>query len=425
MSPETFPDYKTCAVADLIPYARNARTHSDEQVLQIAASIREFGFTNPVLIDGQRGIIAGHGRVMAAKKLGLQAVPVIELSHLTETQRKAYILADNKLALNAGWDNELLKLELEELKLEDFDLGLTGFNPDELGALFTTQEEGLTDPDATPEVQEQPITKLGDVWVMGRHRLLCGDSTDINSVEKMMGGAKADFCFTSPPYNAATSINIEGEGKSLYLNNKTDDRTSDEYIKFNSDIFSAMLVISNENFTCCYNINYNKKSPSEYIDIVYVAKNILPLRETIAWEKTMAISLHGSNMTRIFEFVFVFSKGKFLVNKAQTDCLKNLWKISNVGANSDNHKACFPVALPEQGIRYFAPHGAVVYEPFCGTGTTLIAAEKTGCQARLMELDPRYADVTIRRWQNFTGQQAKLEGDGRTFAEIESENKHE
>ncbi|WP_431266936.1 ParB/Srx family N-terminal domain-containing protein [Dankookia sp. P2] len=187
----TFPAYKTALVADLVPYARNARTHSEAQVAQIAASIREFGFTNPILVDGERGVIAGHGRLMAARKLGLAEVPTIELSHLTPAQRRAYVLADNKLALNAGWDDDLLWIELGGLRTEGFDLGLTGFDADELGRLLIEATDGLTNPDLVPEPPAEPVSRPGDVWLLGRHRLACGDCTDPATVERVLAGSAA------------------------------------------------------------------------------------------------------------------------------------------------------------------------------------------------------------------------------------------
>ena len=410
----------------LIPYARNSRTHSDAQVSQVAGSIREFGFTNPVLIDAQDGIIAGHGRVLAALKLKLDTVPCIRLSHLTETQRKAYVIADNKLALNSGWDNEMLLLEFSDLEAAEFDMELLGFSDEELDAMKPEQiPEGLTDEDFVPEVQPDPISKLGDVWLLGKHRLMCGDSTRIDAVETLMAGKRADFCFTSPPYNAARGKGSKTDrlgGNGFYGDGYTDDKSSAEYVQFNSDIISALSAVAGENFTCCYNINYNKNSPSEYIDVVHAAKQSIPLVETIVWEKTMAISLQGDNLTRIFEFVFVLCKGKFKINKNRTDCLKNLWKISNIGANHESHKACFPIKLVEEGIKNFAPHGAVIVEPFGGSGTTLIAAEKLGCSAFLMELDPCYVDVIVRRWQEFTGKQATHATTGATFDEIAADS---
>ena len=188
------------AIDSLVPYIRNARTHSDAQVAQIAASIKEFGFTNPILVDGDNGIIAGHGRLAASRQLGLGEVPVIELAHLSKAQKQALILADNKLALNAGWDDDALKIELAELGDLDFDLTLTGFDADELAGLTATETEGLTDEDAVPDAPEVPVTVEGDVWLLGRHRLMCGDSTSIDAVEKLMDGQKADMVFTDPPY---------------------------------------------------------------------------------------------------------------------------------------------------------------------------------------------------------------------------------
>ena len=412
---------ETVAVERLIPYARNSRTHSPEQVAQIAASIREFGFTNPVLIDADGGIIAGHGRVMGARQLGMTEVPCLRLGHLSETQKRAYIIADNKLALNAGWDEEMLALEFRDLLAEGYSAEMTGFSIPEIDQLIAgldAMPEGKTGADETPEVQQTVVSHPGDVWVLGKHRIMCGDSTSIDAVETLMAGKRADFCFTSPPYNAARGKGSKTDrlgGNGFYGDGYTDDKSSAEYVQFNSDIISALSAVAGENFTCCYNINYNKNSPSEYIDVVHAAKQSIPLVETIVWEKTMAISLQGDNLTRIFEFVFVLCKGKFKINKNRTDCLKNLWKISNVGANHESHKACFPIKLVEEGIKNFAPHGAVIVEPFGGSGTTLIAAEKLGCNAHLMELDPRYCDVIVRRWQQFTGKRAVHAETGKEF----------
>lgn len=418
-------NYPTAKVADLIPYARNSRTHSDAQVAKIASSIKEFGFLNPVIIDGENGIIAGHGRVMAAQKLKIKDVPVMEAAHLSDAQKRAYIIADNRLALDAGWDDEMLRVELQELDDLDFDLSLTGFDDDEIADLFPQPEtEGLTDEDAVPDVPEQPVTAEGDVWVLGNHRLMCGDSTSIDAVEKLMAGKSADFCFTSPPYNAAiTAAQMYSSAPKasvggLYVGGYSDNRTSEEYIQFNADVISALSAVAAPDFVCCYNINYNKNSPSEYIDVVGVAKQSIPLVETIVWEKAMAVSLQGDNLTRIYEFIFVLCAGKFKINKNRTECLRNLWKISNIGANHESHKACFPIALVDEGIKNFCPHGGVIVEPFGGTGTTMISAEKMGCSSHLMELDPKYCDVIIKRWQDFTGEKAVHAESGKTYEEL-------
>jgi DNA modification methylase len=412
------------AVATLVPYARNSRTHSDAQVAQIAASIKEWGWTTPVLVDEAGGIIAGHGRVLAAQKLGIAEVPCMVAANWTQAQKRAYVIADNKLALNAGWDSDMLKVELGELQEIDFDVALIGFGDDELAMLLADKTEGLTDPDEVPEPPVEPVTVAGDVWLLGRHRLMCGDSTSIDAVERLMDGQRADFCFTSPPYNSSMKGGGRmgaNAGKGFYADGYSDNRRSEEYVQFNADIIATLATVAAENFTCCYNINYNKNSPSEYIDVVHAAKQSIPLVETIVWEKAMAVSLQGDNLTRIYEFVFVLCNGKFKINKNRTECLRNLWKISNIGANHESHKACFPLALVEEGIKNFCPHGGKIIEPFGGTGTTAMAAEKMGCQSFVMELDPKYCDVTIMRWQDFTGQQATLEGDGRTFAELTPE----
>lgn len=263
-----------------------------------------------------------------------------------------------------------------------------------------------------------PVAKLK---LVVQHRLMCGDSTSVEAMERLMDGRKADFCFTSPPYNSAIGKGHKTDrlgGTGFYSGGYQDNRTSDEYVKFNSDIIATLSSVAGDNFTCCYNINYNKNSPSEYIDVVHAAKQSIPLVETIVWEKAMAVSLQGDNLTRIYEFVFVLCKGKFKINKGRTECLRNLWKISNIGANHETHKACFPLALVEEGIKNFcAPRGKIV-EPFCGSGTTILAAGKLGCQAFAMELDPKYVDVAVSRWQSFTGQVAVLESTGESFDAI-------
>lgn len=415
------------AVEKLIPYARNSRTHSDAQVAQIAASIKEWGWTTPILIDETEQVIAGHGRLMAARKLGMAEVPVIVAAGWTDAQKRAYVIADNKLALNAGWDESLLALEFGELEGLGFDVELTGFSAEEIAALMPEEvPAALTDEDEVPEPPEEPVTRLGDVWLLGRHRLMCGDSTSADAVEKLTNGRLADFCFTSPPYNSAMKGGGRlgaNKGKGFYGEGYSDDCESEEYVDFNKQIFSAMSLIAADNFTCCYNINYNKNSKSEYLDVAIAGREYFTLVETIGWEKTMAISLQGNNLTRIFEFIFVYAKGVFKINKGQTDCERNLWKVNNVGANHDIHKAAFPIELAQRGIELFSPSNGVVFEPFGGSGSTLIACEKTNRQARLMELDPKYCDVIIKRWQDYTGKQATHAETGQPFAEVSNGNK--
>ena len=407
----------TTKVIDLIPYVNNSRTHSDEQILQIASSIKEFGFTNPILIDGENGIIAGHGRLMAAKKLGMEDVPTIELSHLSTAQKKAYILADNKLALNSGWDAALLALEFAELNELGFDLELTGFSLEEIAA-FDVEEipEGLTDEDAVPDVPAIPHTVLGDVWLLGKHRVMCGDSTSIDAVEKLMDGQKADMVFTSPPYNANTKVppgGIFNGGKDvkLYSGGYSDKLPSSDYVDFAASVLETCFAVT-DGFIF-WNVSYNAKSRFEYLQQI---SNRLPyLVEQICWKKNSTMPFKGS-LKRDWEPVFLFSTNKQPV--AVKEVTSNFWHINNTGTQTENHKACFPVALPEKGISIVASNTGMVFDPFGGSGSTLIACEKTGRHARMMEIDPKYCDVIVKRWQDYTGKQATLESTGQTFGII-------
>lgn len=394
---------------DLLSYARNSRTHSEAQVDQIAASIKEFGFTNPVLIDAEGQIIAGHGRVMAARKLKLSEVPCIRLAHLTETQKKAYVIADNKLALNAGWDDELLALEIEDLKEENFDLSLLGFTQDELDDIadkIAEEVEGLTDEDAVPETPEEPKTKPGDIYKLGNHRLMCGDSTSIDAVDKLMDGQKADMVFTSPPYNANTKagdgdIFSSKKSKKLYAEGYSDNLPSNEYIDFASSVLE--VCFANTDGFIFWNVSYNAKSKNEYIK--QIVNRLDYLIEQVCWKKTSTIPFKGCLM-RDWEPIYIFSTNKQGLNTKTVT--SNFWQISNTGSQQENHKACFPVALPEKGISLVNVNSGIIFEPFCGSGTTMIAAEKNNRKCYGMELDPKYCDVIVKRWEDFTGKKAEL-----------------
>jgi DNA modification methylase len=414
-SQEVFPLYKTIPVADLIPYARNSRTHSPQQIDKIAASIREFGFLNPIIVDGQNGIVAGHGRVMAAQKLGLASLPVIEAAHLTEAQKRAYVIADNRLALDAGWDNDMLKIELQDLDAEGFDLSLTGFNPDEIGNFLAEPTEGLTDADAVPEVPAVPVTVEGDVWLLGRHRLMCGDSTSIDAVERLMAGRKANICFTSPPYNAG-SLNVKGNKTTGKKYNSFDDnQTEIEFFDFLTANMGCMLAVADEVF---YNIGLvqdNKRTIFKMVDAFGDA-----FKDVIYWKKkTVAPHIQKGVINNLVEFILCFGDGKRKFTNPQFG-QGTYWNvIEGVSASgneySDIHKATFPVYLPENIITNFTGRNAIVIDCFGGTGTTLIACEKTERDCRMMELDTKYCDVIIKRWQDFTGQEATLEESGETF----------
>ena len=384
-------------IKELIPYCNNSRTHSDEQVLQIASSIKEFGFTNPVLIDDQGGIIAGHGRIMAAQKLKMDEVPTITLSGLSEAQKKAYIIADNKLALNSGWDDELLKIELEQLKELDFDLGLIGFSDDELALLLGGETtEGLVDEDQVPELVDDPVTVLGDVWLLGNHRLMCGDSTSIDAVERLMDGQKADMVFTDPPYNVAFNGR---SGKHEVI--KNDDLPQQEFDDFIGEVCSTIKAVSPKAYYvwCNWKFYAALQGRLEYKACIVWAKNVFGL---------------GRGYRHQHEFC--------LFNGAVDEVVKNesdLWSIKK--DTNYVHPTQKPVAL---SVRAFGNHIKLltVLDLFGGSGSTLIGAEQTGRKAFLMELDPKYCDVIIKRWQDFTGKQATLESNGKTYNELLNDN---
>lgn len=380
-------------VAELIPYAANSRTHSDAQVTQIAASIREFGFTNPILVNGENTIIAGHGRLMAAKKLGLDEVPVISLDHLTKAQQKALVIADNQLALNAGWDIDMLKVEIEGLKLEDFDIDLLGFDDNFLDGLFEKEPiEGLTDEDAVPEAPETPITVQGDVWVLGNHRLMCGDSTSIDAVEKLMNGTKADMVFTDPPYNVAFNGR---SGKHDVI--KNDDLPKVEFEQFISEVCNVIRAVDPKVYYIWCNWNFYS-----------VLQGQLPYKACIVWAK----NVFGMGNGYRHQHEFCLFNGKIdEVIKNESD----LWEIKK--DSKYVHPTQKPVAL---SVRAFGNHVKLlnVLDLFGGSGSTLIGAEQTGRNAFVMELDAKYCDVIIKRWQDFTGQQAVHAETGLTFGEM-------
>jgi DNA modification methylase len=397
------------SVETLIPYAKNARTHSDEQVAQIAGSIKEFGFNNPVLVDKDNSVIAGHGRLMAARKLGMDKVPVVQLGHMTEAQRKAYVLADNRIALNSGWDTSMLSLELQDLK-DDIDLSLLGFDPDELDALLNPIEEteGLTDEDAVPDVPDEPKTKLGDIYILGNHRLMCGDSTSIDDVDKLMDGNRADICFTSPPYNAG-SLEIKGNARTEKKYNSFDDNQSeDKYRDFVISNLNCIFSVCNE---VLYNIGLVEGNKRVIVDVLAHYRN--QFKDIVYWKKNnVAPHIQGGVINNLVEFILCFGDGKRKFQNAQFSqgSYYNVIEGSSAAGNeySGIHKATFPLYLPENIINNFCPSKGSVLDTFGGTGTTMIAAEKLGRKSYLMELDPKYCDVIVQRWEEFTGKKAVL-----------------
>ena len=385
-------------IENLIPYARNSRTHSDEQVAQIAASIREFGFTNPVLVDGEGGIIAGHGRVMAARRLGLGEVPCIRLGHLTDAQKKAYVIADNKLALNAGWDDEMLALELKELEDMGYDLELTGFSLDEIEALTPIEiQEGLTDEDEVPELPEQPVTVLGDVWVLGKHRLMCGDSTSIDAIQKLTEGQAPDFVFTDPPYGVAVvkdgMVGADfGVAKKGNYKPIIGDETTDTAI----EAYNACVAIGAKKIVLWGGNYFSDKLPPSSCWFVWDKRGDSGIVNTFA-----DCELAWTNMT------------------SPARVYKQLWNgmIREGERDKRVHPTQKPVALCEWGISNYTDKNASVVDLFLGSGSTLMACEKTNRKCFGMEMSPDYCDVIIKRWQDFTGKRAILESTGEPFPE--------
>lgn len=405
-----FPAYKTISVADLIPYARNSRTHSDAQVTKIAASIREFGFLNPIIVDGESGIIAGHGRVLAAQKLGLDTLPVIEAAHLTEAQKRAYVIADNRLALDAGWDNDMLKVELSDLQADGFNLELTGFSLDEIAAFLVDPTEGLTDPDAVPETPVDPVTVLGDIWVLGRHRIACGSSTDAHTVEALLAGVKPHLMVTDPPYGVEydagwrerAGVNMAGAAIGKVLNDdKADWREA--WALFPGDVAYVwhagnMAHVVAESLLACD----------------------LHIRAQIIWAKSQLVIGRGDYHPQHEPCWYAVRKGRkghYDGGRKQT----TLWQIDKPRKSETGHSTQKPVECMKRPIENNSSPGQAVYEPFSGSGTTIIAGEMMGRCVYAIELNPAYVDVAVKRWQDFTGQTATLEGDGRTFDELKAE----
>lgn len=390
------------SVETLIPYAKNARTHSDEQVAQIAGSIKEFGFNSPVLVDKNNSIIAGHGRLMAARKLGMDKVPVVQLDHMTEAQRKAYVLADNRIALNSGWDTSMLSLELQELK-DDIDLSLLGFDADELDALLNPIEEteGLTDEDAVPDVPDEPKTKLGDIYILGNHRLMCGDSTSIDAVEKLLEGQKADLLFTDPPYG----VSYEGGHNKKKRQGIIADTLQGEDL---TDLFYESLstaITWLKDGAALYVWYASGKSIETYASL---AKLPLKLRAVIQWYKVK--SGLGAFMSQYIPncepCMYLHKEGCSPSWYGPTN-EKTVWELKKEATNKF-HPTQKPVELPERAITNSTKQGDSVLDLFGGSGSTLIACEKVARLARVMELDPKYCDVIVQRWEQFTGKKAVL-----------------
>ena len=375
----------------ITPYAKNSKKHPKKQIEQVAKSIKEFGMNQPIVIDKQGVIIVGHGRYEALKSLGMDIKPeYIKVVDLSEEKANAYRLADNKLN-ESEWDMNLVIEELKGLSPEMLDL--TGFDKD---LIIEADEKD----DEVPETPEEPRSKLGDLYELGGHRVLCGDSTKVEDVERLMNGKKADMVFTSPPYNANTKA---GQGdifngkksKKLYAEGYSDNLPPDEYVKFAQDVLTMCFTFT-DGFIF-WNVSYNKNSRYQYIQ--QITPWLEYLREQICWKKSSTIPFKGSLM-RDWEPIYLFSTMK--ANLGLDKVTSNFWEVSNTHSQQENHKACFPVELVVRGIGIIE-NSKILLDPFLGSGSTLIASEKTGRVCYGMELDEKYIDVIIERWCQFTG----------------------
>jgi DNA modification methylase len=398
-------------VSDLIPYINNSRTHSEEQITQLISSIKEFGFTNPILLAPDNSIIAGHGRLQAVKRLGHEEVPCIIVQGLTKTQIKALIIADNQLALNAGWDLEKLSVEIEGLKDEDFNIDILGFEDDFIKDLLNKQNQGLTDEDAVPEVKENPKSKSGDIFVLGNHRLMCGDATIQADVEKLMNKSLADLLHTDPPYNVNYSNADRPKASKTDLGKiKNDVMSNDDfYIFLNQSFVTAFTVLKEDSSAYVWHssaeqINFTKA----FVDAGF------KFSQQIIWKKPMLLGRGKYQWAH--EPCLFGSKGSpyFTDDRTKT----TVWDFGGYDKSKNVHPTQKPIFIPEEAINNSSKQGSNVLDLFGGSGSTLIACEKLGRNGFILELDPKYCDVIIQRWQQFTGKEAIHEQSGKTYNSI-------
>jgi DNA modification methylase len=415
------------SVRELRPHPNNARTHSKKQIRQIANSIQQFGFCNPVLVDDAKQIIAGHGRVEAAKLLGIDAVPTVRLSHLSDADKRAYILADNKLAEKAGWDRELLAIELQGLIELDVDIELTGFEMAEIDLLFEEAREANSDigpEDTVPESSPAPaVSQTGDLWLLGSHRLLCGDARDQAAYAQLLAGAKAEFVFTDPPYNVAIDGHVCGLGRVRHRDFAMGcgEMSEAEFTAFLKAVFALLAEHSIDG--SIHQICMDWRHIWEMLDAGRTVYG--ELKNLCIWNKTNAGM--GSFYRSKHELVFIWKSGTAAhINNFELGQhgrhRSNVWDYPGVNTMRAGrleelamHPTVKPVSLVADAIKDCSRRGGLVLDPFCGSGTILIAAERTGRKARGLEIDPIYVDVAVRRWQAYTGKSAILVGSGETF----------
>ena len=419
------------ALADLVPHDRNARTHSKKQLKQIADSITRFGFTNPVLVDGNNSIVAGHGRVEAAKLLGMTRVPILRFEHMTDAEKRAYVIADNRLAELAGWDNSLLSLELEAIaELDDeFELALTGFDPAEIEALLNSLDGETPTEDAVEIDETAPVvTRVGDIWKLGDHVITCGDATDPEVYRRLLGDEKAQMVFTDPPYNVPVNGHICGLGKVQHEEfvMASGEMSEDEFTRFLTGVCSNLAA-----FSCDGSIHYVCMDWRHMGELLAAGReSYAALKNLVVWNKDNGGM--GAFYRSKHELVFVFKNGSEAhINNfglgQHGRYRTNVWDYAGVNSLKSEraeelgmHPTVKPVAMVADAICDCSRRGGIVLDAFSGSGTTIMAAEQTGRRGRAIELDPRYVDVAIRRWQKATGGTAVLASSGNTFDELAS-----
>lgn len=418
-------------IAQLRPQARNARTHSRKQLKQIAQSIERFGFTNPVLINEEQAILAGHGRVEAARMLGWTTVPTLCLAHLTRAEQRAYVLADNKLALNAGWDRDLLAIELQGLIDMEFDVELTGFSLAEIDVALDAASEASGEAndeadDQLPAVQDQVVSVLGDLWVLGRHRLICGDAQHEQTFAQLMDGAAADMVFTDPPYNVKIDGHVCGLGRIKHRDFAfaSGEMSRDAFTRFLTQTLGHTAAVMRDGAIAFVCMDWRHMG-----ELLAAGEACFTeLKNLVVWNKSNGGM--GSFYRSKHELIFVFKHGQAPHTNSfglgDTGRYRtNVWDypgISSISGSRDNelamHPTVKPVALVADAIRDCSRRGEVVLDCFGGSGSTLIAAERTGRAARLIEYDPHYCDVIIRRWQELTGKRAVHAATGAAFEDL-------
>lgn len=421
-------------VSALRPYAGNARTHSKRQIRQLMDSITRFGFTNPVLVADDDSIVAGHGRVIAAERLGMTHVPTVRLSHLTEAERRAYVIADNKLALNAGWDQDLLAIELQGLIDLDFDVELTGFSLAEVDLVLDAASErevpGPDGPaDAIPPLPAAAVSRHGDLWQCGRHRVLCGDARLVADYAALLDGERADLIFTDPPYNVPIDGHVCGLGHVRHREFAmgAGEMSGLAFTAFLTETLGAAAGTCRDGAIAFVCMDWRHMG-----ELLAAGRQVFSeLKNLCIWNKTNGGM--GTFYRSKHELVFVFKVGDAphinTFGLGETGRYRtNVWDyagISSLGANRDAelamHPTVKPVALVADAIQDCSKRGAIVLDPFAGSGTTLIAAEKSGRQARLLEYDPAYCDTIVRRWETFTGKRATLATTGEPFEDVEEQ----